>query len=175
MTYFHPERMPELPARRRRAARSQLEQLVQESGRRPRRVKRGVVAAAAAALMVATAAAAFAVATRQPVTDRNQARCYTVADVSGSGYYTTVTVPGRPGSTARVRDAVSMCRALFREGHLRPGVRGIDLRPGRGTRYRVPALVPCTMRNGSAAVFPGGRATCARLDLPAAGPSSRSG
>jgi hypothetical protein len=165
MTYFHPERMPALPARRRMAARLQLEEVVRRSARTPRRRPPVVIAAAIAIVLISTGAAAFAVATSQPVTNEHQARCFTVADTSG--YNTTVAVPGKPGTQGQVKNAHVLCAALYREGYLKEGAKRINLHPSRGT-HPVPHLAICTWSDGTAAVFPGGKGTCGRLDLPAA-------
>lgn len=165
MSYFHPERIPALPARRRRAARLQLEEVVRRSARTPRRRPPLVVAAAIAIVLISTGAAAFAVATSAPVTNKHQARCFTVADTSG--HYTTVAVAGTPGTQGQVKNAHALCAALYREGYLKKGATRINTHPRRGT-HPVPHLVVCTWRDGSAAVFPGGNGTCGRLDLPAA-------
>jgi hypothetical protein len=175
MSYFHPERMPVLPARRREAARRQLEQLVGRSAKAPRirRARPAVIAAgAAAAIALSTGAAAFAVARYEAVTDRSQARCYTVATTSDS-HYVSVGEPGRAGRTAQVRTAVGVCASLFRAGLLRPGAKGIDPSAHGGAGHPVPRLVACTLSGGVAAVFPGGPGTCARLGLPAAAMSRR--
>ena len=164
MSYFHPARMPVLPVRRRRAARLQLEEIVRRSARTRRRPPL-VIAAAIAIVLISTGAAAFAVATSSPVTNRHFARCFTVADKSG--FHTTIGVPGKPGTQGQVKNARALCAGLYREGHLKKGAIGITMHPRRGT-HPVPHLVICTWSDGSAAVFPGSKGTCARLDLPAA-------
>lgn len=163
MSYFDPQRMPVLPARRREAARQQLEQVVARS---PRRSKPVLIAAVTTAAVLSIGAGA-AVVTFRPVTDTSQARCYTTANVAG-GHYTTVDAAGRPGSRVQARDAIGMCAALFRQGFLTVGGLGIDRHADGRTDHRVPGLVVCTMRDGVASVFPGNSATCARLGLPAA-------
>jgi len=166
MNYFNPQRMPVLPAGRRVAARQQLEQLVARSARSRRRGSPGLIAAGVTAVVLGTGAAA-AVAAYQPVTNKTQARCYTVADAASSRY-TTIAPAGRPGSRAQVQDALSVCAALFRQGFLTVGGPGISrLTSGKGN-HPVPRLVACTMSDGTASVFPGGPSTCARLSLPAA-------
>lgn len=166
MTYFHPQRLPELPARRRQAARQQLEQVVARSrGARTRRPP-AVIAAVMAVVVLSTGAAA-AVATYHSITDRSQARCFTVANAdAGSQYFTTVTVASKPASRADVDRAVTLCRALYRMGMLSEGhrIRHSGFTPTR----RIPHLVPCVWPDGTAAVFPGHRATCRKLDLQAA-------
>lgn len=175
MSYFHPGRMPALPARRREAARRQLEEVVKRSAAKSgrRRAKRVTIAAGAAAIVLATGAAAFAIAEYQPVTNEARARCYTVADVSQRDV-ATIALAGKPGTKAEVKHARSSCAALFRQGFLRLGVAGVNLSPSKG-RHHVPALVVCTMNDGTAAVFPGGPGTCAKLGLPAATRQDRLG
>jgi len=51
MTYFHPERMPVLPARRRKAARLQLEELVRRTAKTPKRRPPVIVAAVIAIVL----------------------------------------------------------------------------------------------------------------------------
>lgn len=165
MSYFSPRRAPVLPARRREAARLQLEQVVVRSAQARHRSKPVVIAAGATAIVLTTGAAAFAVAEFQPVTNKAQARCYTVADVAG-GRYTTVAQADRPGSDAQVRDALAVCAALFRQGFLTVGGPGMNQGASGLPNHPVPRLTECTMGDGTAAVFPGGPATCARLDLP---------
>jgi hypothetical protein len=165
MTYFHPERMPVLPARRRKAARLQLEEAVARSARQPRRRPSVVIAAAIAIVALSTCAAAIAVASHRPVTNRHQARCFTVADVSG--FNTSVAVPGKPGTVGQVHNAHGACAGLFRLGVLKLGAKRVIARPAKVT-HAVPALTVCVWHDGTAAVFPGRRGICARLDLSAA-------
>jgi hypothetical protein len=165
MSYFHPERMPVLPAGRRRAARLQLEEVVRRSARTPRRRPPVVIAAAIAIVLISIGAAAFAVATSAPVTNRHLARCFTVAEKSG--YFTTAGVAGKPGTRGQVKNAHALCAALYRQGYLEKAAKHISRNPKRGT-HPVPHLVICIWSDGSAAVFPGRKGTCGRLDLPAA-------
>jgi hypothetical protein len=165
MNYFHPERTPVLPARRRTAARLQLEEIVRRSAARPRRRPPVVIAAMIAIVLISTGAAAFAIATSAPVTNKHYARCFTVADTSG--YNTEAAVAGKPGTQGLVQNAHTLCAALYRQGYLKKGAKHINPHPKRGT-HPVPHLVICTWGDGSAAVFPGGKGTCGRLDLPAA-------
>jgi hypothetical protein len=167
MSYFHPERMPVLPPRRRKAARGQLEQIVAGSAKpgRGRRVKPAAVLAGTAAIVLATGAAAIAAAVYQPVTNKMSARCFTVADTSG--FATEIAVPGKPGAKGAVHNAHDICAALYRLGHLTRGAQRINPRPSKGVHH-VPKLQVCTWPDGTAAVFPGPPGTCARLDLPTA-------
>jgi len=166
MTYFHPGRMPVLPAIRREAARRQLEQVVRRSAAR-RRGRWALAATGLAIVVLTTGAAALAVAVSAPVTNRTQARCYTVTSLP-TGDYTTVMAPGRLGSPDQVRRAIAVCAALYRQGYLRLGLPGLNRSPGPGAGGRVPRLVACTMTDGEAAILPGGPAACARAGLPLA-------
>ena len=162
-----------LPAERARAAREQLEQIVATQGRPGRRRRPGLIAGAGAVVVLCTSAAAVVyVQGTQPVTDKAQARCYTVASLAGGDSFhgTTIGEAARPGSAAAVDDALSVCAALFRQGFLQPGAAGVSP-PGPGVGkpgHRVPPLITCVMPDGTAAVFPGGTGTCQRLGLPRA-------
>ncbi len=166
MSYFHPQRMPELPARRRKAARQQLEQLVAQSANSRARRHPAVVVAAAAIVVLSTGAATAGVVAYEAVSDRTQARCFAVDNIT-SHDFTLIAQASKPLTFEVVRNARSTCRALFRIGVLRPGHA-----PGRPDRkpshYRVPPLVVCVWSDQTAAVFPGGKGTCARLGLSAA-------
>ncbi len=170
MSYFHPQRIPELPALRRAAARRQLEDLVAtsaSSGRRRRRVRHPAVIAAVMTAIVLGTGAAAAVITSGLVTDHASMRCYSAPRLA-TGYYTTVARPARLATHAEIRHAKSLCAALFREGFLKLGAR--STRPPRPlVHHRVPALVVCVWNDGTAAVVPGrGAETCVRLGLKAA-------
>jgi hypothetical protein len=165
MSYFHPQRMPALPNRRRKAARLQLEQIVAGSAKPGRRVKPAVVAAGTAAIVLATGAAAIAAAVYQPVTNKTDARCFTVADTSG--FSTLIANPGKPGTKGAVKQAHQICAAMYRQGYLTQGVQRINPTPGKGV-HPVPSLAVCTWQDGTAAVFPGPKSTCVKLGLPAA-------
>jgi hypothetical protein len=165
MSYFDPRRSPVLPAKRREAARLQLEQVVARSANAGHRSKPMIIAAGATAIVLTTGAAAFAVAEFGVVTNKTQARCYTVADVA-SGHYTTIAQADKPGGKAQVQDALAVCAALFRQGFLTVGGPGVNHRANGLPNHPVPRLAECTMRDGTAAVFPGGAAICAKLGLP---------
>ncbi len=165
MSYFHPQRMPVLPDRRKKAARLQLEQIVAKSVKPARRVKPALIAAGTAAIVLSTGAAAIAVAVYQPVTDKAFARCFTVADTSG--FATFIASPGKPGTKGAVEKARQVCASLYRQGYLTRGAQRIKPRLGKGV-HPVPSLVVCTWQDGTAAVFPGLKGTCAKLGLPAA-------
>lgn len=164
---------PDLPAERARAARSQLEQIV-ATRRGTARRRAGLVACAGVVVVLGTSAGAVAyVRASAPVTYKTEARCYTVASLAGGDNFrgTTVADAARPGSTAAVDDALSVCAALFRQGFLRVGAAGMPP-PGPGIGkpdHRVPRLTECVLPDGTAAVFPGNAGTCQRLGLPRGG------
>ena len=171
MSYFHPRRMPELPARRRAAARRQLEDLVARSvtsGRRRRRVRHPAVIAAVMTAIVLGTGAAAAVVTFSPVTDHSSMRCYS-APRPAAGDYMTVARPGRLMTHAGISHAKSLCAALFREGFLRLGAR-VRPPPRPQVRHHVPPhLVLCVRNDGTASIVPGrGAKTCEQLGLKAA-------
>jgi hypothetical protein len=165
MTYFHPERMPVLPARRRKAARLQLEELVRRTTKSPKRRRPVIVAAVIGIVAVSSGAAAFAVAAHAPVTDEQIARCFTSASLSG--FATEIAVAGKPGSSGKVTNAHATCAVLYRKGYLKLGASAEIAYPSKG-QHPVPHLVECVWHDKTAAVFPGPRGTCARLGLPAA-------
>ena len=172
MNNFSPLPSVTLPAQRRAAARQLLEMVVpQWPDQKRRRRRRLAVAGAGAAAALCTSAGAFAyVQQSQPVTNKGEARCYTVASLSGGDQFhgTTIAAAGRPGSTAQVNQAVSVCAALWRQGILVTGAATAGS-PRSGTADRlVPPLVACVMPDGTAAVFPGNSQTCASLRLPQA-------
>ena len=107
----------------------------------------------------------------EPVTDKSEARCYTVASLSaGPESFTTIAQASRVGSSrpAQVVNAVSVCAALWRQGILHPGPQGVRGRatPGAEGNGQVPPLVACVLPGGTGAVFPGTPRTCAALGLP---------
>jgi len=165
MTYFHPERMPVLPTRRRKAARLQLEELVRRTAKAPKRRPPAVVAALIAIVAIGSGAAAFAVAAHAPVTNKQLARCFTSA--SRSGFAAEIAVAGKPGSSGQVTNAHDTCADLYSDGRLKQGVSAEMPHPSNGEQP-VPHLVVCVWTDKSAAVFPGPQGTCARLGLPAA-------
>jgi hypothetical protein len=165
MSYFHPRQMPALPARRRKAARRQLEQMVARSAKSRRRVRPAAIAAGTSAIVLATGAAAIAAAVYQPVTNKTDARCFTMADTSG--FATVIAAASKPGTKGAVEKARHVCASLYRQGYLARGAQRINPRPRKGV-HRVPPLQVCTWQDGTAAVFPGREGTCAKLGLPAA-------
>lgn len=170
MSYFSPERMPALRASRREAARLQLEQLTARSWRRRwlafggRRL-RIVICVGVAAALLGTGAATIAAVSYQPVTNAAMAKCYTMANLDGVS--ATVNAAGNAGSQKLARNALAICKALYRQGWLRRGASKIT-RPGNGRGgYPVPGLVVCAVAGGHAAVFPGGPEVCSKLGLRA--------
>lgn len=171
MTDFDTPPSGTLPDHRVAAMRLLLESEVSRS-RRPR--KRLLIAVGAAVVAAGAGAAGYAyTAHSAPVTDKNVASCYTVASLSaGPGSYTQVAQATRAGSPTRaqVDNALSICADFWRQGILRPGPDGARGLPDAAGRHPVPSLVACVLPDGTAAVFPGTRATCAALNLPNAVP-----
>jgi hypothetical protein len=114
---------------------------------------------------------AFALLQPKPVTDRSQARCYTVATyTSGKSFPGSSIGEASSGSErGRVEDALEVCAAMWRAGILQPGAPRAIVHPGK-PQYPVPALVGCVLPGGAAAVFPGPPDTCQRLGLPGEAP-----
>jgi hypothetical protein len=125
-----------------------------------------IIAAAMAVVVLSTGAAAAGVFAYHAITDRTQARCFTVASVT-SPDFTMIAQAGKPLTQAVVDDALGTCRALFRAGMLKSG-RPVGRPPTRPGHHRPPNLVACVWPGGTAAIFPGHRGTCAKLGLPAA-------
>ena len=164
MSYYSPQgKPPALPARKREAARRELERIVTRSRRR--RWQRPWFAAAAGGVVILATSAAVTYAHDQAITNKTDARCYTVASTAGPDHFTTVAAPGVPGSPGRVDHARSVCADLWRQGFLSAGAPGITRPANSSASHRVPALVVCTMPNGTAAVFPGPAGTCAKLGM----------
>jgi hypothetical protein len=156
-----------LPAAKQEATRRQLERAVARSGWRHRWRRPGYVAVASGAILLgSTAAVTFA--HFQAVTNKTEARCYTVPSTAGDDHFTTISASGQPGSKAQVDHALSVCGDLWRQGFLRTGASGIDRTPDSSVTHPVPALVVCTMPDGTAAVLPGTGQTCSKLGLAAA-------
>jgi uncharacterized membrane protein len=156
-----------LPTARRYAARRQLEGIVDRRRALPRR--RRLIVGVAIAVLLGSAAAGITLLRSAPVTDKQTARCYTVAEL-GSGQTfsgTTIAVPGTPGTPAQVDNAFDFCSGLWRQGFLIQGATGIQ-RPKPNTVNPVPPLIACTLPSGIAGIFPGGSDTCAKLGLPIA-------
>lgn len=157
-----------LPEYRRTAMRRQLEAKVTRSHRR----RPLLIAASAVVVAASTSAGAYAyVQHSQPVTDKNQARCYTVASLSaGPESFTTIAqaTPAESSRRAEVDNALSVCAALWRQGVLHPSRQGAHgpATPNPAGASPVPPLAACVLPDGTAAVFPGTHATCATLGLP---------
>ncbi len=165
MSYYSPEGAPPaLPARKRQAARRELERIVTRS-RRWRRWQRPWFAAATGGVVILGTSAAVTYAHYQAVTNKTDARCYTVASTAGPGHYTTVVTAGAPGSPALVNHARDVCADMWAQGFLSAGAPGIIRPRSTSVPHRVPALVVCTMSDGTAAVFPGQAGTCAKLGM----------
>lgn len=167
MTLFSPPPSRPLPAEHRDSMRRQLETIVTEWPGRRRSRKRALVGAGVAVALCSAGGAAY-VQQSQPVTNHGLARCYSVASLAGGDQFhgTTIAAAGRPGSTAQVDQAVSVCAALWRQGLLVPGAARAGNPPGGTAAHRVPPLVACVMPDGTAAVFPGNSHTCPSLGLP---------
>lgn len=166
MSYFHPQRMPVLPARRRKAARLQLEHVVEQSATSRRRRRPPLVIAVAIVIVVLSTGAAGFVA-YHAITDTTQARCFTVANAGASSdYYTTIAEASKPATKADVRRALQICAGLFRAGELRKG-HPVGHAGFKQVRH-APQLVPCVWHDGTAAIFPGRQGTCKKLGLTAA-------
>lgn len=147
-------------------------QLAAQVARKPRR-RRLLIAAGGMIVAAGATAAGYAfVPHSQPVTDRDSARCYTVASLSaGPQSYTGIAVPTRSGRPGQVTDALAVCASLWSQGFLHAGPRGAAAPaapPSPNAHNPVPSLVACVMPDGTAAVFPGGKSACAALGLPSA-------
>ena len=171
MTSYDQPPARELPADRRAAIHRELAAVVAAPPSRRRRPL--LIAGAAVVVAAGTSAGAYAyVARSQPVTDKGEARCYTVAGLSGGPQsYTSLAqaTPVNSGKPGQVTDALGDCASLWQQGFLRAGPRGAAMPtavPSPGADKPVPPLVACVMPDGTAAVFPGTRATCATLGLP---------
>ncbi len=145
-------------------------QVSAKSRRRPLLIAGGIVVLGAGA----TAAGFAFVPHVQPVTDKNEARCYTVPSLSaGPTSFTTVGAAAPAGShaPAQVEDALGICSALWRQGFVKAGPQGAagPAKPNpAGVSSPVPSLVACVLPDGTAAIFPGPASTCAALGLPTA-------
>ena len=135
-------------------------------GRGRRRV--AITAGVAVGLTALGTGAAAAVDKLQarPVTNTQTARCYTAAVLGHRGDFpgTSISQAGTSRGPAQVRDALDVCASLWATGILQAGNPSVVNHPTSGPHV-VPSLVACTMRDGSAAIFPGSPDTCARLGL----------
>ena len=171
MTGFSTPPARTLPEYRATAIRRQLEA---EVGRKPRR-RRLLVAAGGVLVAAGATAAGFAfVPHAQPVTDKDMARCYSVASLSaGPQSFTTIAEanPVNSGRPGQVTDALGTCASLWSQGFIHAGPQGAEAPtspPSPGAHHPVPPLAVCVLPDGTAAVFPGGKSTCAALGLPSA-------
>jgi hypothetical protein len=98
--------------------------------------------------------------------------CYTVASLSaGPQSCTSIAMasPVNSGRPGQVTDALGTCSSLWSQGLIKAGPRGAAVpasRPSPDAHDPVPPLVVCVMPDGTAAVFPGDKSTCAALGLP---------
>jgi len=173
MTRFDPPPARPLLPGRRDAIRQQLQTIVTEHTRRRQGRKPALITIGAVVVLGTSAGAIVYVQQSQPVTNKSEARCYTVASLAdGNQSYSTIAealpVTAPPGSIGQVDHAVSVCAALWRQGFLRPGAAGVTRPRSTTANHRVPPLIFCVMPDGTAAVFPGNSRTCANLGLPKA-------
>lgn len=159
-----------IPQARRDAMRRELAAMVSKR-ERPRRpfVAAGVILIAAGAI----SAAAYAYTPHSAsVTDRGEARCYSEVSLNDGNDYTTVAQASTGKSTrpAAIDNAISTCSALWSQGFLTAGAKGINRQPDTSASHHVPQLTACVLPNGIAAVFPGPSSTCQSLSLPLAKP-----
>jgi hypothetical protein len=143
-----------------------------------RRISRKVAVAGVAVGLVVTGSAAAAVVdhvtTSAPVTETDEARCYSTASLAGGDNFTglTTTAAGPIGSDAQVTNALADCRVDWRYGFLTLGsTQKGGTRPPSGAldpNHAVPPLVVCVLPSGIAAVIPGPSTTCQSLGLPPA-------
>lgn len=133
-----------------------------------------VVGVASFAVTGTAAAAAVMHFTSAPVTETDLARCYSTDSLAGGDSFAglSVAAAGPVGSNAQVTSALAACRTSWADGFLTLGstqVGGTRQPPGvLSTDHPVPPLVVCVLPSGVATVFPGDKATCQTLGLPAA-------
>ena len=120
MSYFHPDRMPVLPARRRKAARQQLEQVVAQAAKSRARRHPVVIAAAIAIVVLSTGAAAAGVVAYEAVTHHAQARCFTVDDVT-SNDFTLIAQASKPLTGAEARRRARHLPGAVQDRHAQEG------------------------------------------------------
>lgn len=161
----------DLPPARIDAMRAELEAFVarEEPAVHWWRKRRTITGGLVVALIVATGggtAAAYAYLHPRAVTNEGFARCYSEAVYARGATFagTTIATAAGGGSDGSIHDALDTCASLWQVGALRLGVPHV-IPPVSGSSYSVPALVGCTLRDGSAAVFPGTAGTCNQLGL----------
>jgi hypothetical protein len=164
------------------AARQRVEMAVHATQTRSHggRSRRRVALVISLGLVTAGAGTAAGVAltsSSRPVIDHSSARCYTRADLGSGGTFpgTTVGVATRQPAAGglapagEVADALAACAALWRQGFLTLGASSVSTPSPSVADATVPALVSCTLSDGTAAVFPGGADTCLTLGLAPTG------
>lgn len=124
------------------------------------------IAASAAGVGIAAAVSYLRYA---PVTNLGIAHCYSRAQLGNNG--TDVAAAGAPFSNAQVDNALGTCQMLWQDGFLSAGSVGVVHVTVDTTLHQVPALVVCTMANGTAGVFPGDATTCQTLGLSQPNPA----
>jgi uncharacterized membrane protein len=130
---------------------------------------------AGVALVIAASGAGFGVAAAvsylryAPVTNLGTAHCYSLAQLGNNG--TDVGAAGALGSNPQIANALGTCQMLWQDGFLSSGIVGAVRVTGNITLHQVPALVVCTMANGTAGVFPGDATTCQMLGLSEPNPA----
>ena len=171
MTSFPTPPVRTLPEQSAAAMRGRLAaEVARKPGRRRLLFAAGGVLVAAGA----TAAGYAFVPHSQPVTDKDLARCYSVASLSaGPQSFTSIAMatPANSGRPGQVADARGTCASLWSQGFLRAGPQGAgapSAPPSPGANHPVPPLVTCVLPDGTAAVFPGDKSTCTTLGLPSA-------
>lgn len=143
--------------------------------RAPHRFNRKVVALGATVGLAVTGTAAAAVVaplTSAPVTQTDEARCYSVDSLAGGDDFAglTTAASGPVGSPARVTHALADCALSWQDGFLTLGSTKVNRVPSSALDpdHPVPPLVVCVLPSGIAAVFPGDSTVCQSLGLPAA-------
>jgi hypothetical protein len=99
----------------------------------------------------------------EKVSNITTAHCYSLAQLGDNG--TSIAVLNVNTGSSQVTDALGTCGMLWRDGFLAPGVSHIVHVTETTTVHPVPNLVVCTMRDGTAGVFPGNSSTCSVLGL----------
>jgi len=152
---------------------------VAESGspqnRRFRLVQRAWTVVPAAIVVVGLSAGAFFAT--QDVTDQNSVACFARAEMDWRGVFPGTiatslkgTTDGSDGGTVPIADAVALCSDLWAQHALdASSPNGTPPGPGYNDRtfsHAVPSpLTVCVMKNGTAAVIPGGSDVCGQLGL----------
>lgn len=159
-----------LPSQARRAQRVMLESALRRPERRRQWTARSVAAGVGAIALLGGGAVATAYVAFAPVTDKNSVRCYSEASLQGGDRHfhgTEISVAG-PAGPERIEKAVLACSWAWRDGIVVAGASTARSPEQPLVAHSVPNLVACTLKNGTAGVFPGDSRTCARLGLPQA-------